>query len=222
MRISELEQGTSLSFVTNIEGTAENGDGGQITLSSVVVGTPPKKNGILAAGIYQKNKIISFKGDHIKVNMIATFKDNKPLLFSNVDIMLVKQGANVCYLITCTEQGKPINRRESYRCFVGLPVSLHYATGSPGVSAIVRDISQTGFSVVCDEVVLSQKQIIHAMLEDYFNDTDEHFQFPLYGSVVRIQELENGKTVYGCKLTGKVGGLENYIAKKDRRSIKKR
>ena len=43
----------------------------------------------------------------------------------------------------------------------------------------------------------------------------------MYGIVVRSQDLENGKIVYGCKLNNHVGGLENYVALKERMNLKK-
>ena len=46
------------------------------------------------------------------------------------------------------------------------------------------------------------------------------YSFHLYGLIARIQELDNGKVLYGCKLTGPVPGLDKYIMEKERLRLK--
>ena len=83
---------------------------------------------------------------------------------------------------------------------------------------IIRDVSLTGFSFVfCSfEQTTEVGKGIHLVLNDYLEETAENFSFQMYGTVVRVEEVENGKTIYGCKLVEKVRGLDTYIAKKER------
>jgi len=53
-------------------------------------------------------------------------------------------------------------------------------------------------------------------MNDYIADLAENFSFHLYGIVVRKQDLDDHRVVYGCKLNTPVKGLEVYIVKKER------
>ena len=67
---------------------------------------------------------------------------------------------------------------------------------------------------------LEINQTIHTVFSDRIEETFQNFSFHLYGIIIRKDELENGKVVYGCKLNAKVPGLENYIMLKERLRIK--
>ena len=87
---------------------------------------------------------------------------------------------------------------------------------------MIKDVSTTGFSVTCsDETDFHVNQVLHVILNDYFEDTAENFNFHLYEIIVRVEELENNKVVYGCRLNSRVIGLDAYIMKKERLRIKK-
>jgi hypothetical protein len=70
--------------------------------------------------------------------------------------------------------------------------------------------------------LLEVNQTVHAVLNDHMDETAENFNFHLYGLVARIQELENGLFLYGCRLNNPVPGLEQYIIKKERAVLRKR
>ena len=67
-----------------------------------------------------------------------------------------------------------------------------------------------------EDLKLEVNQTVHAVLNDHMDETAENFNFHLYGLVARIQELENGLFLYGCRLNNPVPGLEQYIIKKER------
>ena len=88
---------------------------------------------------------------------------------------------------------------------------------------IIKDISYNGFAVVSrEDLELDVNQTVHAVLNDYLEETAENFNFHLYGLVARVQELENGLFLYGCRLSNPVPGLEQYIVKKERAVLRKR
>ncbi len=217
MRIDELPVGTPISFLVDINGEQH------LEFSSRIQDVHPKKKFVLAEAVFEGDKIVSFKGENTIVNVLAVFVEDKPQLFQNVTVISMRKSDNtLCYNLICATEGRPFNRRGCYRCFVGLPTTLAYKPGAEPVEVIIRDVSVTGFALTCPtEIQLVTNQVVHVVLDDKLADTGEKFSFHMYGIVVRAQNLENGKTVYGCKLNNHVGGLENYIALKERIGLKK-
>ena len=67
---------------------------------------------------------------------------------------------------------------------------------------------------------LEPGQLVHTVLNDRPLDGGVSYSFQLYGLVARIQELENGKRLFGCKLNNPIHGLDKYIVEKERIRLK--
>lgn len=211
MRMEEVTTGTPITLLVTINGK-------QLSFNSQIQEVYPKRHLVLAEPVFLDEKIISFRGKNILVDIVVSFPDEKPQIFKNVTVITMKRADNsLCYSLSTFAESKTFNRRESYRCYVGIPTAVQCGPNHPAHNAVIRDVSLTGFSVTCNQdTELSPDKIIHVLLNDYIEELAENFSFHLYGMIVRSQELENGKTVYGCRLNNHVGGLENYIMKKER------
>lgn len=182
-----------------------------------------KKQFILLDPIMQGDKGISFKGQGITVDLIVSYSDEKPHIFQDISILLQKkQDGKLCYLVTCTQESMAFNRRENFRCYIGVPTFIQCGGSKNPHDVIIRDVSYTGFSVVCSpEVSLERGHVIHAHLRDRIEETSANYSFNLYGLVSRMQVLPNGNVLYGCKLNGRVPGLDQYIMAKERYRLRK-
>lgn len=80
------------------------------------------------------------------------------------------------------------------------------------ISVTIKDISATGFAFsTSDEREFQENESVHAVLNDYVEETAKSYSFHLYGVIVRKFKLENGNMVYGCRFPARVIGLESYI-----------
>jgi hypothetical protein len=218
MRIEELTAGTGITFYANI------GSNQQLTFDSKITEVNPKKHLVLADAIFKDDKVLSFKGNAISVDLIvSTPEDDKPILFKNISVETLKLADNsFCYSLSASKEGTPYNRRSNYRCFVGNPSILRDGKVLKDYDVILRDVSANGFAVTCGpELELENEQLVHVLLEDYLEELNQNYSFHLYGITVRRQELEHGKIVYGFRLNNRVGGLETYLTQKERLRIKK-
>ncbi len=219
MRIDELTAGCNITFYVKIGGDQ------QLTFESSIIDVNPKKKMVLAEAILKNGKILAFKGNAISVDMVVALPEGKPLLFQNIIVEPLRLADNsFCYNLSCTKEGIPYNRRGSYRCFIGNPVLLRNSREMKEYEVILRDVSVTGFSITCTpetNLELAPNQMIHVLLEDYLEEADQNFSFHLYGLMVRKQEMENDKILYGFRLNSTVPGLENYLTQKERLRIKK-
>ena len=219
MRIDELVPDCSITFYVKIGGEQ------QLIFESSIIDVNPKKKLVLAEAILKDGKVLAFKGNAISVDMVAALPEGKPFYFQNISVEPLRLADNsFCYNLSCAKEGVPYNRRGSYRCFIGNPVFLRNSKEMKEYSVILRDVSVTGFSITCGEEVdleLGPNQMVHVLLEDYLEEIDQNFTFHLYGLMVRRQEMENNKVLYGFKLNSSVSGLENYLTQKERLRIKR-
>ncbi len=219
MHLEELSAGLGVTFYVNIANAAQ-----QLTFESRITEVNPKKHLVLVEAIIREDKVLSFKGKlGISVDLVVALPDEKPLLFQHITMETLKMpDDSFCYNIISDKDGIPYNRRNSFRCFIGTPTYIRSGKDMEEHEVILRDASASGFSITCDSTVtLEIGQLVHVLLEDYIEEINKNYSFHLYGMVVRSQELDNGKLVYGFKLNNKVGGLENYLTQKERIRIKK-
>ena len=215
MRIGELKPKQNIALLVNANGTL-------LTFESVIQEVAPLKNLIFAEAVMSNDKPVSFRGKNIMVSLLVYFDEEKPILFKNVSTKLFKRsGGDYCYGIATIAEGHIYNRRENFRCHIGLESSIQCGSNTAAHPAIIRDISSTGFAVVCDtDVSLEPGQLVHTVLNDRPIDGGVSYSFQLYGLVARIQELENGKRLFGCKLNNPIQGLDKYIMEKERIRLK--
>lgn len=216
MYMEELTRGTPITFIVRIKGRQFNFD---TQISDVI----EKKNMVLADVIYSNDKVVTFNGDDVEINILVMPQDDKPQMFQDVKVTAIRKSDNTLgYRLETTSVGKPYNRRGAYRCFVGIPSFLHNSINNSSEDIVIKDVSITGFAITCGpEIELDNNNIIHVVLTDYVKECNEKYSFNMCGVVVRKQELENGKVIYGCRLNDEVNGLDKYIATKDRVSIQK-
>lgn len=181
--------------------------------------TNPRKKLAFLAPIMKEGKILNFNGKGILTSVLVALPDAKPIIFRNVTLNTMKKDdGTFCYGVQCIDEGVEINRRGAFRCSIGVRSIMRIGLDKTTYDIIIRDVSLTGFSFVfCSfEQQTEVGKSIHLVLNDYLEETAENFSFQMYGHVVRTEEIENGKTIYGCKLAEKVRGLDTYIAKKER------
>lgn len=215
MQIQELTPGQEITLLVRVNGNS-------LAFTSRVQEVAHRKHMIIADAVFHGNKPISFKGKGVILDVLVAVADEKPRLFKNVSSTLLRKSDDTfCYSLTTLADSIPYNRRGNFRCYIGIETSIRFGSNSAAHPAIIRDVSSTGFAVVCDsDVKFRPGQLLHAVLDDQIEEYQEKYFFHLYGLVARIQELENGKTVYGCRLNNKVIGLEDYIIKKERYRLK--
>jgi len=216
MYIDELVHGQSVTFLVTVNGQF-------LSFDSVIEDVYPKRHLVLAKAIYYNDKILSFSGPNISVDVLATFATGKPQLFKNVTMTTMrKRNGDLCYNLSTTAESRSYNRREHFRCHVDLPTVVQLGPNQSAKDAIIRDVSSSGFAVTFDkDEKFEPNQVIHALFKDQIDELNEEFSIHLYGVVVRTEQLPDGKYVYGCRFNLPAIGIDNYINKKERIRLRK-
>ncbi len=80
---------------------------------------------------------------------------------------------------------------------------------------MVHDLSASGFSFTTEKDVEDFKEEVHLV----FIDSDNGTTFNLVGKIVRKQEWNSNRFLYGCTFSAVNRLVEYYIAKKQRELI---
>lgn len=173
-------------------------------------------NSILVTTIKVNDQTIGFS-DKCKLNFLYK-TDGKVYIWENVNVKLVKYDGGICHKIDLFTEGKPYNRRDSFRMYIGedMPLYVNSATGPTAISVLVKDISETGVGFIAkDEIDIDRT--IRIKLKD--NATIIN----LSGVIVRRDFLQNlNAYLYGCKFNEKNDKLGKYIAKKQGEQLRKK
>lgn len=208
---------TDLTTETKIKIMAKIGDE-IMEFDSVIDEVVPNKRIVLAAPVYKNDKLVTFRGKGLIVDILITPEDNSPQLFKNVTVNLMKKGDNTYWynLVTQTPS-KAQNRRGAFRCYVGVGSTIQIGTNRSTEEIVIKDVSTTGFSFVCsNEIDIPNDKVVHTVMNDYIAEIAENFSFQMYGIVARKQEVDEHRVLYGCRLNAQVKGLDVYIVKKER------
>lgn len=222
MYIDDIEEGQKVELLVKMGKDS-------MSFETHILERRPRRHMILTDIVKINEKILGFNVQGMSIDVNVYPLEGPPLVFKRVAISLNREKDRVTYAISTPSEGKILNRRENYRVFVGKDAVVQRGLNRSVIDAILKDISLTGFAITADTVdrdgkliELNENQLIHTVLQDRIEETYKDYNFTLYGIIVRKQELENGKIVYGCKLNQKVPELEGYINTKARLELKKR
>lgn len=207
MQIDEISQGGAIELDVKCNGKNMN------FKSEVML---VKNNSVLINAITVDEQTIGFS-DKFQINFL--FKSEGRLyLWENVTVKLVKYNDAIYHMIELFGEGKPYNRRDAYRMYIGedMPVYVNSATGPTALSVLVKDISETGVGFITKEDI-DIERTIRLKLKD--NNTIINMS----GVIVRKEYLDNlDSFLYGCKFNEKSNHLSRYIAKRQSEALKKK
>ena len=106
-----------------------------------------------------------------------------------------------------------MNRRESFRLFLGLGAVVQIGSNKKAVNVILKDISENGFSFVEIEDIDAENLPVRLV----FNDMKTGIS--LIGNIVRKVTVGEKKIIYGCTLTSCNIDVARYINEKQRQFL---
>lgn len=171
---------------------------------------------ILISPIIINEQTIGFN-DNCRVNLIIKIED-KVYLWDNVTVKLVKYEGVIYHKIDILEDGKPYNRREAYRMYIGedMLIYVNTANGPLAITVLVKDLSETGVGFISKED-LDIDRTIRLKLKDY------NSIISLSGIIIRKEFLIHlDSFLYGCKFNEKNNRLGKYIARKQGEALRKK
>jgi len=210
MLISDIVVGTSINIVVGI-GLQ------QLEFNSKIAEI---HDGVVyAEPIFQSDKMLGFSTKGLVLSLIATDEENgRAWLFNNIKIRNIKTGeGNLFHEISCKSEGRAINRRGAHRVWIGEPGVAILGLGGEQIDVTIKDVSTSGIAFVCSsDHEVNEGSVVHLV----FRDADVNTRFEISAIVVRSQEIERTRTVYGCKLNMESATIAKYVNEKQRLKLK--
>ncbi|MBR1693036.1 MAG: PilZ domain-containing protein [Lachnospiraceae bacterium] len=176
---------------------------------------------VVVEAIKKNDKVIGFpeKGAVYRVSYMDR-ESNKPYEWQGVAVKQVAFPSGEKYHVFISEKNmKEINRRESYRLWLGCDGYAQIGLNSKFFPAIIRDISATGIAFILYNKHLQKAtyppKISTTVVLTFTDDTSET-QFKLTATIVRIEEMDADRTLYGSKFPQENVRIAKFINDKQR------
>lgn len=207
MQINELSVGGNIEIEVKCNGRTMSFRSEIVTI---------KSNSILITPIKVNDQTIGFS-EICRINFLYK-EDGRLFMWADVEVKLVKFNGSIYHKIDVFGEGKPHNRRESFRMYIGedMPLYVNTASGPTALSVLVKDISETGVAFITKEDIEIERTI-RLKLKDHSSIIS------LSGIIIRKEYLEHlSSYLYGCKFNEKNSNLGKYIAKKQGELLRKK
>ena len=212
--------------VTFSSNTATKGD----TIKMVETVTNAKRMPLPCVNIkfsIDKNLVFGQEDNNSRITD-KTYRNDVFSLLSNqrvtrkIDVLCARRGVGITtvqnngknvYKIVASGEGFEMNRRESFRLFLGLGAVVQIGSNKKAVNVILKDISENGFSFVEIEDIDAENLPVRLV----FNDMKTGIS--LIGNIVRKVTVGEKKIIYGCTLTSCNIDVARYINEKQRQFL---
>lgn len=171
-------------------------------------------NYVLIESIRIKGKVINFETGNVLIDMLLIRDEIAPIIWKRVLLKNITYNNKTYYKVVPTGDGFEINRRNAFRMYIGINGVVQVGVNSPAIDVIVKDVSETGFSFVCKENI---DKPLKSTVRLVFADNNKTFS--LSGILIRQEEINEVKYVYGCILNIKNQFLNQYINQKQREML---
>lgn len=211
MKLQEIKDGEPIVITVKNEADAEVEYRTQVQFC--------KQDILFIEPIRVNDRLVSFKGGNLRIMVTYVPKDEMPVEWKGCTVKDIVYGGKRYHLLYCVHEGKHINRRSTYRQYVGYNAILQLGPNRKTIDVTIKDISVTGISFV--SVKHYEKKDIGLFHLSY---VDEEFGITvqLSGEVVRIEELPDTRTLYGCRIVETSLNVGSYIAHKQKKEAERR
>ena len=174
---------------------------------------------VYAEPLLQDGKMLGFGTKGLVLTLIVTDPEGgRAWQFTNVKIRNIKtQDGSLYHEISCKTEGKLINRRGACRVWLGEPGTAMVGLGGKPFDVTVKDISVSGIAFICSkDQDIPEGSIVHIQ----FHDADANTRFDMKAIIVRSEEMEKSRMLYGCKLNQESAAISRYVNDKQREKLK--
>ena len=158
---------------------------------------------------FQMNDAIINFPNSVDIEMMVVHQTETPLYWQKVNVTTKLYHDKNHHVITSKLPGVKMNRRASFRVYIGQSVKLN-GVKEDAINCTLRDISSTGFSVLVTKDINIE---LHKKIMAEYSDRSMNKYYELSGRPVR--KLETGNYMcYGCVLDKRNPDLESYLTQK--------
>lgn len=208
MKLYEIEENEQIQVIAKKD---------DVSLEYTVTILMNQRNILFIEPIMHDDIIVNFEADQVEMNVVYIGEEGKPLIWENCMVKHVTYNGAKYHILYSDKDGKKLNRRESFRQYVGIKGMLQIDSTRAIHEVVVRDVSGTGIGFVSDNKSLHMEDIGAFHLS--YQDRECRLSVQLEGTVVREVELEDGRRVFGATVRKGNINLNEYVAMKQKQEI---
>lgn len=177
--------------------------------------------GALVAPIEKDGAIINFNVRGVMLKACVTDSENgKVYEWSNIQVLIAKtRGGERFHHFLCERDVEPTNRRNRFRVWVGVDAVAQIGANNKTYDVIIKDISASGIGFVCRrEIPIKLDETVHLT----FFDEERGTNFNILATVIRCDEVDESRNVYGCKLKAENLLINKYVNEKQLKQLRGR
>lgn len=210
MYIYELEKEENLTLTVHLP------DKSVLEWKCQVLDISPKGKCILVPPLKNKeDKIISFAPDMKLDAEVVVIREEKPLIFKNCYLQLIKLKDKKVHAIICKQIGINLNRRAYFRIPIDEYCYVNY--GGATVDALLLDMSASGFGFIVGHYDGNPMEFVQVTYHDNIMKID----IKVMGRVVRRIDQDDGRTFFGCYMIPRPD-IVKYINTRQTKTVKPR
>lgn len=123
-------------------------------------------------------------------------------------------------LLVCKDNMKPLNRRRSFRLWLGADGVATLGLDKKPLDIVVKDISSGGIAFIAKD--FGQKLLPNTLAHVSFFDEDTETNFNINAIILRTEELAESRVLFACKLSMESLVVNKFIKEKERINLRKR
>lgn len=177
-----------------------------------VVDVSVKGRCILVPPLKYDDKILTFGKEGIIAEVVA-IRDGKPVIFKGCNVQYIKMKDAKYHAIITKENGVNLNRRSHFR--VPIDEYCYVNHGKATVDAFILNMCVSGFAFIVGHYDNPNMDFVQLSYTDKSLGTD----VSVMGRVVRREDREDGKTLFGCYMIPRPD-IEKYINARQRKIMK--
>ena len=163
--------------------------------------------------VRQGEKILDFSGESLAISVTYAQEDGTVLEWKKCAVKNVRYQKVPYMVLYCAVDAVTVNRRETYRHFLGYGGELQYGKNRKARKITVRDISVMGVGIIMEE---EHEVADLGLLNLEFRDEEFDLPIQLYAKPVRKEKLDENQIAYGCRIVESDMHIGRYIAAKQK------
>jgi len=168
------------------------------------------------------DSMITFKtAPGLKIELTAVQPGEVPNFWNSVTIEKGTYEGRYCHVITSGISGVRLNRRNSFRVFIGIDGTCVEQVGGRTYKATVKDISSNGIGLIMSggfDPDFKPAAPVHIT----YHDDEQRFNLEVDARVVRKDVHDDGTVVYGCKFMRLYPQIDKYVTQKQLKNRNKK
>lgn len=210
MKLYEINEGESIQITATCgNATAQYQTQVIQVVSNVLLVEPVRHDGV----------IINFESSSVKMSVIYIQEGEKPVIWENCVVKVMQYQKQKVHAIYSERESKRLNRRQAFRQYVGLPAALIVDETRERIDVTLKDVSTSGMSFVASPSLEAGKIGSFRLV---YEDPDLKIIIQLAGVVVREEQVDENKKVFGCMLKQSSLNMNSYVATKQKLEIARR